>query len=62
MQQTERHEHRGEWVAIDPATDRVVVGHEDFAGLHELLDRDRIVGVVIQRVPTEDDPILIGLG
>jgi len=53
---------RGQWVAIDRPNRAVVAVAESHEGLLAALARFPGRRVVVQRVPSLDDPIFVGLG
>ena len=62
VQIVDRERYRDRWVAVDPADGTVVAESQSLDGLHALLDESPTTPVVIQRVPSFDDPMFVGLG
>lgn len=55
-------EYPGKWVAIDLATDAVVLTADTPEQLHERIRAQRLQNVAIMRAPTEDEPLFVGPG
>lgn len=62
MQDDEVERYRGRWVALDDSDDHVVADADSLEALLADLDRQSERRVLIQRIPSLDDPLFIGLG
>lgn len=54
--------HRGSWVAVDRDDERVVAEAPSLEQLQADLAASADQPVLIRRIPTDDDPIFVGLG
>jgi hypothetical protein len=52
----------GKWVAVDLATDEVVLTADTPEQLHEDIRASGLHNVAVMRAPTEDEPLFVGPG